>query len=174
MKKIRSQFVSRLVTLGATVALGMLGTASQGWSGTDVGNGFGMVGIAQGQTARLNVVNIGNPDELPCEVALQFLDGEGNTLAEQGIIIIGGKAASLDLDAAELGGPDTRAGRVQIRALMKVLGGPDTKNTDGATCGDYLLSTLEIFDSRTGQTTVILNPAVVVGFNPQPDPPGEP
>jgi hypothetical protein len=58
--------------------------------------------------------------------------------------------------------------------MMKVLGGPDTKNADVASCGDNLLFTLEIFDNRTGQTTAILNPAVVVGFNPQPDPPGEP
>jgi hypothetical protein len=174
MKKTRSRVVSQLVGVGAIATLGPFGIANQGWAGTDVGNGFGMIGIVQGQTARLNVVNIGDPNQSPCEVTLQFLDGEGNTLAERGIIIIGGKATSLDLDADELGGPDTRAGRVQIRAVTKVLGGRDTKNTDVATCGDNLLSTLEIFDNTTGQTTVILNPAVLVGFNPQPDPPGKP
>jgi hypothetical protein len=174
MKKRRTRSLFRATALGAMATWGALGTAGPVWGGTDVGNAFGMVGIVRGQTARLNVVKIGNPDEIPCEVTLQFLDSEGNTLAERDIIIIGGKAASLDLDATELGGPDTREGRVQIRAVMKTLGGPDTKGTDVATCGDNLLSTLEIFDNRTAQTTAILNPAVLVGFNPQPDPPGKP
>jgi len=38
---------------------------------------------------------------------------------------------------------------------MKALGRPDTKNTDVVTCGDNLLSALEIFDNRTAQTTAI-------------------
>lgn len=127
-----------------------------------------MVGITQGQTARLNVVNLHEePNRPACELELMFLDGEGNMLAERGFMIDGGRSAFLDLDADELGGPDTREGRVPIRPVIQALGGPDTKSCDG------VIPTLEIFDSETGQTQAILNPAVIKGFNPQPDPPGK-
>jgi hypothetical protein len=49
---------------------------------------FGMVGIAEGQTARLNLVNLLTPGAStvppdPCRAELQFLDGDGNVVASR-------------------------------------------------------------------------------------------
>ena len=49
---------------------------------------FGMVGLADGQTARLNLVNLGIPTATgippgPCRAHLKFFDGDGNLLAAQ-------------------------------------------------------------------------------------------
>jgi hypothetical protein len=170
MKSAGTQFASGVITL-SVLAMLALGMVSPAWSGTDVGNGFGLVGIVRGQTARLNAVNLGGPDTRPCEVEMTFFDDQGDPLAERGIIIIGGKSASLDLSADQLGGPDTRPGeRFQLRAVVKALGGPDTK----LQCKEVIVTTLEVFDNETGRTTVLLNPALIRGVDPLPEPPSLP
>ena len=170
MKSVPAQLASRLVII-SVLAILALGMGTSAWGGTLVGNGFGLVGIGLGQTARLNAVNLGGPDTQPCEVEMTFFDDEGDRLAERGIIIIGGKSASLDLSADQLGGPDTRPGqRFQLRGIVKALGGPDTK----LRCEEIIVSTLEVFDNETGRTTVLLNPALMRGVDPLPEPPSLP
>ena len=168
MKSTYTRSVAQVITLAALVSVSAVLPV---WGGTDVGNGFGMIGIVRGQTARLNMVNLGGPDTR-CQAEVMFLDSEGNTLAEHGIIIIGGTSASLDLNADALGSPDT-FGRFQIR-VMVALGGPDTKGGEVRACTNNLIPTLEIFNNASGQTTIILHPTVLKGFNPQPDPPSAP
>jgi hypothetical protein len=100
-----------------------------------------------------------------------FLDNLGRPLAgPEPHLVPPGQAVFLDLNADALGGPDT-FGRFQVRAQV-TLGGPDTKLREVRACSNNLRSTLEMFDNDTGKSTVILNPAVLKGFNPQPDPPG--
>ncbi|MGH7963244.1 MAG: hypothetical protein ACRERD_15695, partial [Candidatus Binatia bacterium] len=103
----------------------------------------GMVGLIRGQTARLNAVNTGTPNESSCPVELSFLDSMGNTVALGPHIIPPGQADFLDLDAASLGGPDTR---VQIRATVAI-GGPEVQQREVRACTNNLRLTLEVFDT---------------------------
>lgn len=101
-----------------------------------------MVGLARGQTARLNVVNIGDPNVSPCEVQMVFYDSQGKALARDVQKLDPGMATFLDLSYAAVGNPNIR---VQIRAWVKVIGDPT-----------LCLASLEVFDEETGRTTVFV------------------
>lgn len=131
---------------------------------------YGMVGFTAGQTLRLNVANTLPPgpvrDELPpspIRVRLALLDGDGRTLASGRADLTGGQSASLDLDFGRLG---LDARRAQVRAVVDVIFPP------GPTV-DPSVSTLEIINNDTARTSLFVHPAVIRGFNPQPDPPRE-
>lgn len=117
---------------------------------------FGMVGLTRGQTARLNVAHIGDPNERKrsCSVELSFQDSDGRTLAVANRHLLPGEADILDLSAAAIGSPDT-FGRFQIRGSL-ALGGPDTRGPEAIACVNNLRPTLEVFDDATGRTTVII------------------
>ena len=112
---------------------------------------FGMVGLARGQTARLNVVNaqlVRPPDgrgDAGCPVELSFIDSVGRTVASGGGTLRAGEAILIDLPFAERGrGLETR---LQIRGVVRSTLGP---------CAD-LIATVEIFDTPSGRTTIVLN-----------------
>src|SRR5215471_6208325 len=86
------------------VAVGLLGsmqrTEAQGTSPVATSSAqftSGMVGLASGQTARLNVVNVGAPtaSPLPCVLALAFVDSDGKILKQQFVSVATSKAALL-------------------------------------------------------------------------------
>lgn len=86
--------------------------------------GFGMLGLTNGQTARLNVVLDREPGQTvppdPYRVTLYFLNGDGTILAQQAFSLVIGQAASLDYAA-----PTLRAGmRLRVRPL--VIAEPDS------------------------------------------------
>ena len=133
---------------------------------------FGMIGLARGQTARLNVVNLrsrsvpaaeptaDNVDPasepnaqlvtpVPCSVRLRFLDQRGNTIARSVESIMPGDAAFLDLPFHEAIPRGFDGRRLEIRAIVRVLRRPE----DTRPCAT--ISTLEIFDSESGRTNVI-------------------
>jgi|SRR6266498_2391352 len=103
---------------------------------------FPMVGLAKGQTARLNMVNIGDPNLNPCEVQMVFYDSQGKALARDVQRLDPGMATFLDLSYAAVGNPNIR---VQIRAWVKVIGDPT-----------LCLASLEVFDDETGKTAVFI------------------
>ena len=102
-----------------------------------------MVGLAKGQTARLNVVNIGDPNQGSCQVQMTFYDNEGKQLALDVQKIDPGIATFLDLSYNDVGDPHIR---VQIRSWAKVLVGDPT----------ICFSSLEVFDDETGKTTLFI------------------
>lgn len=102
-----------------------------------------MFGLAKGQTARLNVVNVGDPNLGSCEVQMIFYDNEGKQLALDTQRIDPGIATFLDLSYNDVGNPNIR---VQIRSWVRVLIG------DPSIC----LSSLEVFDDETGKTTLFI------------------
>jgi hypothetical protein len=102
-----------------------------------------MVGLARGQTARLNVVNIGDPNSSPCEVQMIFYDSQGKALASDAQKLDPGVATFLDLHYSDVGNPNIR---VQIRSWVKVVVG------DPNIC----LSSLEVFDDESGKTTIFI------------------
>ncbi len=119
---------------------------------------FEMVGVAEGQAARLSVLNPGVQAPAAtgalCSGLLSFLDDQGKVLKSQTVTVAPGKALSLDLDSdVDLGlAVNTRK---QIRATVQVPPAPPTQGT-GAVGFCTLAPSLEIFDKSTGRTTVIL------------------
>jgi len=127
---------------------------------------FGMVGIAAGQTARLNVVNA-VPIGPPVRVTLMFVDGNGNPFNIGGVLLqttvrlSPGQSSFLDLngDAIPVGPPIIPPGsptRTQIRALVS--------DCEGCSSG-LVVPTLEVFDNVTGKTTLMMpdTPAITRG-----------
>jgi hypothetical protein len=137
---------------------------------------FGMVGIVQGQTARLNVVNPSqepNPPQFPCKVGLAFLDSDGGSLKTLALDSLEpGHAAYLDLDWSEI--PDA-TNRVEIRGTVTPMLVPPATTppsppplTPGNVFPKFLsctvLPTVEVFDNDTNKTTVILaGPSLFAG-----------
>jgi len=103
----------------------------------------GMFGVARGQLARINAVNIGNPDVRPIQVEMMFLDEMGVVVGRDMKTIAPGEAAFFDV----MFDPTREETRVQLRAVVAGLGGPDTKN---------LRATVEVFDGDSGKNTVFI------------------
>jgi hypothetical protein len=117
---------------------------------------FGMVGVADGQTARLNLVNLAKPVGStvppPCRAALRILDADGNVLAERQVSVDAGRAASLDWIASFLPttvGDVAPALRAEIRGVVAPI--------DGCFPTPWR-ATMEIFDNATGRTSTFYPP----------------
>jgi len=117
---------------------------------------IGMVGIADGQTARLNLVNVSAPDDVlippPCRARLQLVDADGNVLAQRRVSVSAGHATFVDFrpsfvptNLGDVLGP----ARAEIRASVDFADGlypPPCR------------ASLEIFDNVTGRTEIALLP----------------
>ena len=121
---------------------------------------FGMVGLAAGQTARLNVLNLGgqgSPTAPTCIVSLVFLDDQGQLLKTNTLELRPARSVSLDLDAdSDLALAANQ--RRQVRALIAPL--PTAPGEAASACP--LMPTLEIFDRSTGKTSVVLTNTVSI------------
>lgn len=122
----------------------------------------GIVGLAQGQTARFNVLNPGpavpsTTTAVPpvCVAALKYYDAAGALLKSSTVAVAPGTAGYLDLfsdvDLAIAVGL-----RREIRATVSVLLVPAAtpQATPEPVC--KLIGTLEIFDALSGKTEVVL------------------
>jgi len=123
-----------------------------------VPTGFGMVGVADGQTARLNLVNVGVPDPTtgippgPCRARLQFVDADGGVLAARGVAPEAGHSTFLDFTPSFI--PiDTNGAVAPLRAEIRAV----VLSDSAAPPGPCRL-TLEIFDNVTGRTQIALYP----------------
>jgi hypothetical protein len=147
--------VGRLVSLLA-VALAALVSAS-----AQTGSGFPMVGIAAGQSARVNVLNAARPDlanPTSCNLTLQFLD----LLKQSTVNLQPGTAASLDLSWGDLPGGDLRT-EVRAVLLFGYSGGanPPPGILQQSACGD-LVPSLEVYDNTSGRTSLVLTTAITL------------
>jgi hypothetical protein len=122
-----------------------------------------MVGLASGQTARLNVVNVGvpTPSPLPCVLVLAFRDSDGRILKQRFVSVKTGKAALLDLTQGDIDGTAGDHGhgdnpaRLQIRGMgYNPLLSPGSAIPQPLSCN--LVPTLELFDTETGRTAAIV------------------
>ena len=145
--------VLKLVALAILVTTGTLMSATDASAAFDAYRSTGMFGITQNQTARLSVVR-DDPffrDNPFFRVELSFVDGDGNILSQKVYELGAGKAAFLDLKGRDAVG---RAGsRVQMRAVVRFVGTPDTRQAENC------IPTLEVFDNETRETRLLL-PAV--------------
>ena len=118
----------------------------------------GVVGIAEGQTARWNVMNPGVAPPaagVVCSALLSFIDGQGTVLKTAAVTVAPGTDAWIDLFSDKDLGLAVDARR-QIRATMTIppILPPATSTTPIVPCS--LIGTLEIFDTLTGKTQVVL------------------
>ncbi len=142
--KSQTRLTKLLLPALALAAIFSLGAATSAQAGPQPHLKTGMFGVARGQIARINAVNIGDPGLRPIQVEMMFLDGTGAVVGRDMKTIAPGQAAFFDVifDAGV-----REANRIELRAVMSVLGGPDTKN---------LKTTVEVFDNDTGKNTVFV------------------
>jgi hypothetical protein len=108
----------------------------------------GMIALAEGQTARINVLNPGILAPAVgtiCSVNLAYMDGTDKVLKTANVIVAPGQSASFDLvsDTDLYLAIGTRA---EIRAVITSATPPSCE----------LIGTLEIFDSSTKRTDAVL------------------
>jgi len=115
------------------------------------------VGIAPGQTARLNAFN--SNEERGIIIDWKFLDSQGRILAQsrEPQLIPPGQMRSFDLNADEVNATRDPSSRVQVIAIIRTIEDPDTI---------YLHTSLEVFDNATGKTTVSVSPTLIRSVNP--------
>lgn len=125
---------------------------------------FGLIGIARGQTLRVNIVNtlpVGT-DVAACDVHAIFADQAGLPFAarsEDWIALAPGQATWIDLPAALVFARDALALRARVRATVEMSPGPPDLPPNPCI---RIVSTLEVFDNFTGRTSA---------FEMQPGPP---
>jgi len=115
---------------------------------------FGVFGITHGQTARLNLVGVEDPNLVSLglcrQVELMFVDAESNTLAHQTETLLPGHAVALELN----GDLFTReAGRMEIRGIIRGARGCSADSSKFK-----LVASLEVFNND-GARTVFMVPS---------------
>lgn len=127
----------------------------------------GMIGIADTQTARLNLLNPGiQPPAMGvvCTAKVSFLDANGNVLKSGNLVALPGKSASIDLRSdtdLSLAVNERKEIRVQITIPGLAVPPPATAPTAAAQACNAV-PTLEIFDTVTGRTIVTLGHTVAI------------
>ena len=115
---------------------------------------FGMIGLGNNGTARLNVVNlvrtpppVASPiAQTPCKVELDLYDSQGKLIKQKTIANLGyGQADFVDVLRSELA---TTVAHVELTGVVKV------SSSLSIFCS--VSATLEVFDSVTGTTSAIL------------------
>lgn len=134
------------------------------------GLGFPIVGVAPGQSIRINALNQTPSPALQgqagCRISLQFYDADGQLVTEYLVPVLAvGKSAALDLNRDDLPG----GGRLSLRAVLAFgySGGanpPPLLLQQTATCN--IVPSLEIYDNDTQKTNILVTDA-----KPLPGPP---
>jgi hypothetical protein len=133
--------------------------------------GYGMVGITDAQTIRINVVNTNEPDlnlpPDPCRVVLNFRDSEGNLIRNSDgqpvrrvVLLQAGQSTFLDLNGDVFAG----GGRVQLRPVARVQQADGSNNLPPDPC----IPTVEVIANASGRTQFTL-PAIQRLPPPVPD-----
>ena len=125
----------------------------------------GMIGVTDGQVARVNVLNPGVAAPaagVVCTATLNFWDGKGTLHKTGPVIVLPGQSQYLDLfgdrDLA-LTGLDRR----EIRATITIPAvPPPATSTTAPPAACTLIGTLEILDESTSKTQVVLGVGHVV------------
>jgi len=134
----------------------------------------GMVGIAEGQTARVNLLSPDLPAPLAtgvmCSATVSFMNAQGAVLKSGTLTVIPGQSMHIDLDTdADLKYAVNE--RHEIRATVQV---PVAPTPAGGTAAVVpvcrLIPTMEIFDALTGRTSVIVGHTHFAGERTEPTP----
>ena len=123
-----------------------------------------MVGIATGQTARLNLLN---PGVLPptlgvvCTAEVTYFDGAGAVRKTASVTVSPGTSVPVDL-RSDVDLSLAPATRLEIRTTIAIPIVPPPTSTSTTTTAPAckLIPTLEIFDSITGRTQAVVGKVV--------------
>ncbi len=154
------------VHLTCVLALSAVGLSAQVSTVLPVVRTTGMVGIGDAQTAQLNVLNPGV--EAPalgivCTATVSFVDASGTVLKSATLTIAPGKSMPFvlrsDVDLNLVAGQ-----RREIRATISTPGVPPpaTPTASATATGCKVIPTLEILDTVTGRTLVVLGHAATI------------
>jgi hypothetical protein len=138
----------------------------------------GMVGIAGGQTARLNLLSPDLPAPLAtgvmCSASVSFINAQGTVLKSGTLTVIPGQSVHIDLDSvADLKYAVNE--RHEIRATIQVPVAPPPSGSATANVPVCrLIPTLEMFDTLTGRTSVIVGHTHFAAERPEPTPAASP
>ena len=139
---------------------------------------FGMVGITQGQTARISVANViaqndSNYPPGPSRVAIIVVNSNGNPFRNRDgspvrkvAMLERGDSTFLDLNADEYPPGPTR---IQLRAVVTVLPPPNPESNVFPP-GPSTVQTVEVITNATGRTVFALSGPPSVRTNPPPVP----
>jgi hypothetical protein len=134
---------------------------------------FGMIGITQGQTIRLSVVNtepppIGDSQPQAQRVVLTFLDSEGHFIhnndrapVRKVVMLQPGKASFLDLNADDLQLPPGPI-RLQLRAVVNAAAPPSSN------LAPPFVSSVEVINNANGRTVFALSSPPAIRQQPPP------
>jgi hypothetical protein len=150
------------VPLACALALSALALQAQTTAVASTVETTAMIGLAQGQTAQLNLLNPGV--EAPaagaiCTAAVSFFDATGTLLKNSTLSVAPGKSGSADLSGdtdLNIAVGARREIRAQISVPVVLLPPASTGVTPIMVADCKLIPTLEIFDSTTGRTLVTL------------------
>jgi hypothetical protein len=128
----------------------------------------GMVGLAEDQTARLNLLNPGvvpGATAAVCTANVSFIDATGTVVKTATVSVAPGTSGGLNLDSqADLN--LVVGARREIRAVITLPGvvPPPSPATASSSIVEAckLIPTLEVFDTLTGRTLVVLGRAETV------------
>lgn len=134
----------------------------------------GMIGIADAQTAQLNLLNIGvapTATGVFCSAVVAFVDANGTVLKSTTLDVAPGKSLPFDLRSdtdLQLVTGDRKEIRatISIPSVIPVVTGP--VSSAAPTC--TLIPTLEIFDTATGRTLVTLGHFTTIPAAPAKNP----
>ncbi len=123
---------------------------------------FGMVGMAEGQSARLNAFLIPTGGPLvaggSCQVTFTFLNDQGATLARTTLPVNQDQAVHFDYPTL----PAAAAASVEIRGTVQVAFTVTPGSTSAGSPSCSVVPTMEIFSPSNGQTALVLeNPRAV-------------
>ena len=138
---------------------------------------FGMIGITEGQTVRVNVSNIIAPNDSsfppgPTRVVIRFLNSAGHLVTNrrgevirQAVDLERGESTSLDLAFGELPPGPVRA---QFRAVITEP--PPTNDTNPLPPGPTTVQTVEVINNANGRTVFVLSAPPAIRQIPPPIP----
>jgi len=126
----------------------------------------GAVGIAQGQTARFNVLRPDETASAACSAVLTYFDGAGKQLKTSTVTVAPGTVGYLDLfsdtDLA-LATDQRKQIRVTVAVPVATPAATSSPSSSSSSSADAkaapvcrLIPTLEIFDELTGKTSAVL------------------
>ncbi|HEV7745385.1 MAG TPA: hypothetical protein VGO56_10355 [Pyrinomonadaceae bacterium] len=138
---------------------------------------YTMVGIARGQSIRINASNIAPSDSNlppdPCRARLGFMDADGNPLinprtgeaAGRTLTLQNGQSAFLHLNADDFLTGDTTAARLQLRPVFRSV----TLNSNGQLPPDPCVPSVEVINNATSRTSFIYAGTPSFGNPPEAD-----
>jgi hypothetical protein len=118
----------------------------------------GAVGIAQGQTARFNVLRPNETAAATCSAVLTYFDGAGTQLKTSTVTVAPGAVGYLDLFSdADLALAVNQRRQIRVTVAVPVAPPASSSSTTAKVAPVCrLIPTLEIFDEVTGKASLVL------------------